>query len=230
MYPRRAEYFARYNLGNDVPFVPYTNGIVSYTEISSASRGAIRPTWELLYNHYVIRKGMDAPWSTLFLNNSLDYYHGAEGGAGSWGEGSGHYDGLGWGSLLYHMDETDVAGLVSSRSTLPTASPMSSASSASTFAPRATTTTGVSDQSAHVSSSTTTYPSAVSSDLGTGNSALSTAAKNIATPISSMHSTASTSILTTSTTTPLGRPQEAHHHHHHHHHVDAQAQNVCHVH
>src|SRR3954463_6153370 len=149
MYPRRAEYFARYNLGNDVPFVPYTNGIVSYTEISSASRGAIRPTWELLYNHYVIRKGMDAPWSTLFLNNSLDYYHGAEGGAGSWGEGSGHYDGLGWGSLLYHMDETDVAGLVSSRSTLPTASPMSSASSASTFAPRATTTTGVSDQSAH---------------------------------------------------------------------------------
>jgi hypothetical protein len=66
--------------------------------------------------------------------------------------------------------------------------------------------------------------------LGTGNSALSTVAKNSATPISSMHSTASTSILTTSTTTPLGRPQEAHHHHHHHHHVDAQAQNVCHVH
>ncbi|KAJ6100249.1 hypothetical protein N7467_001784 [Penicillium canescens] len=186
---RGAEYFARYNLGNDVPFVPYTNGIVSYTEISSASRGAIRPTWELLYNHYVIRKGMDAPWSTLFLNNSLDHYGGAEGGAGSWGEGSGHYDGLGWGSLLYHMDEADVAGLVSSRSALPTANPMSSASLASTFAPSTTTTTsGVSDQSAHVSSSTTTYPSAVSSDLGTGNSALSTVAKNSATPISSMHS------------------------------------------
>lgn len=39
-----AEYFARYNLGYDVPFKPYTNGIVSYTEISSASRGVIRPT------------------------------------------------------------------------------------------------------------------------------------------------------------------------------------------
>ncbi|KAH7008914.1 hypothetical protein EDB80DRAFT_872703 [Ilyonectria destructans] len=43
---------ARYNLGHDVPFEPYTNGIVSYTEISPAYRGAIRPTWELLYAHY----------------------------------------------------------------------------------------------------------------------------------------------------------------------------------
>lgn len=33
---------------------------------------------------------------------------GFEGGAGSWGEGSGHYDGLGWGSLLYHLDAADV--------------------------------------------------------------------------------------------------------------------------
>jgi hypothetical protein len=64
--------------------------------------------------------------------------------------------------------------------------------------------------------------------LDTGDSALSTVAKNSAIPTSSMSGTASTSILTTSTTTPLGRPQEAHDHHHHH--VDGQALNVCHVH
>ncbi|GIJ87955.1 hypothetical protein Asppvi_006871 [Aspergillus pseudoviridinutans] len=118
------EYFARYNLGHDVPFVPYTNGIVNFKEISSASRGAMRPTWELLHSHYVMIKGMDAPWTTLFLNESLNYYKGAEGGAGSWGEGSGHYDGLGWGSLLHRLDESDVAAASSSAST-PTASPLS---------------------------------------------------------------------------------------------------------
>ncbi|KAI6774867.1 hypothetical protein HG530_001625 [Fusarium avenaceum] len=104
-----AEYFARYNLGNDVPFEPYTNGIVSFDVISEASRGAIRPAWELLHSHYVRTKGLEAPWTTAYLNNSLEFFKGFEGGAGSWGEGSGHYDGLGWGSLLHHLDESDVA-------------------------------------------------------------------------------------------------------------------------
>ncbi|KAH6956227.1 gpi anchor protein [Fusarium avenaceum] len=103
-----AEYFARYNLGNDVPFEPYTNGIVSFDVISEASRGAIRPAWELLHSHYVRIKGLKAPWTTAYLNNSLEFFKGFEGGAGSWGEGSGHYDGLGWGSLLHHLDESDV--------------------------------------------------------------------------------------------------------------------------
>ncbi|KAF4470855.1 GPI anchored [Fusarium albosuccineum] len=103
-----AEYFARYNLDHDVPFEPYTNGIVSFDVISPASRGAIRPAWELLYAHYVQIKGLDAPWTTAYLNNTLDFFGGFEGGAGSWGEGSGHYDGLGWGSLLHHLDEDDV--------------------------------------------------------------------------------------------------------------------------
>ncbi|KAH7013940.1 chondroitin AC/alginate lyase [Ilyonectria destructans] len=120
-----AEYFARYNLGEEVPFEPYTNGIVSYTEISSASRGAIRPTWELLYAHYVQIKGLDAPWTTAYLNNTLEYFGGYEGGAGSWGEGSGHYDGLGWGSLLYHLSEADLASPPSS-STDTVVSPSSS--------------------------------------------------------------------------------------------------------
>jgi len=99
-----AEYFARYNLGNDVPFVPYTNWIVHYSNVSSAARGAVRPTWELLYNHYVVVKGLatDAAWTTKYLNHSLDLFHGYEGGIGSWGgDSSGAFDGLGWGSLLY---------------------------------------------------------------------------------------------------------------------------------
>lgn len=104
-----AEYFARYNLGEDVPFVPYTNYIVSFTAISPASRGHVRPTWELLYSHYAVIKRLEAPWTEQYLNHTLEFFHGFEGGAGSWGEGSGHYDGLGWGSLLYRLEKEDLA-------------------------------------------------------------------------------------------------------------------------
>ncbi|KAJ5505063.1 Chondroitin AC/alginate lyase [Penicillium fimorum] len=209
---RGTEYFARYNLGNDVPFVYYTNGIVSHTEISSASRGAIRPTWELLYNHYVTIKGMDAPWTTLFLNNSLDYYGGAEGGAGSWGEGSGHYDGLGWGSLLYHMDESDVVAASSSKSTSSTANhtPRTSTTSRTT-----TTTSVVSRQSALISSSTTIEVRTVSA----GSSII---ANNSGTSPSSTSRTTSTSISTAFPTMTYDRSHEAQHHHNH---VEGQAQN-----
>ncbi|CAK7216679.1 hypothetical protein SCUCBS95973_002888 [Sporothrix curviconia] len=128
---RGIEYFARYNLGNDVPFVNYTNGIVSYSEISSASRGSVRPTWELFYAHYVQIKGEEAPWTVEYLNYTLDYFGGAEGGAGSWGEGSGHYDGLGWGSLLYHLDPADINS-TSVVSSAASASSVTSAIAAST--------------------------------------------------------------------------------------------------
>ncbi|KAK7430747.1 hypothetical protein QQZ08_002791 [Neonectria magnoliae] len=146
-----AEYFARYNLGHDVPFEPYTNGIQSYTVISEASRGAIRPTWELLHAHYVQVKGLDAPWTTAYLNNTLEYFGGFEGGAGSWGEGSGHYDGFGWGSLLHRLDESDLDELTTSTSTKApstTAISSDSASTKVTSAEAISTTTAISTISA----------------------------------------------------------------------------------
>jgi len=125
-------------LGNDVPFEPYTNGLVSFNQISNASRGACRPAWELLYHHYVVIKNQKAPWTTKFWNKTLEQFGGYEPGAGAWGEGSGHYDSLGWGSLLYRLEESDVAqessitissaGLIPS-STLPGASSAISSSS-----------------------------------------------------------------------------------------------------
>ncbi|OQE81588.1 hypothetical protein PENNAL_c0040G08595 [Penicillium nalgiovense] len=229
---RGMEYFARYNLGNDVPFIPYTNGIVSYTEVSSASRGAIRPTWELLYNHYVMMKRMDAPWTTLYLNNTLDYYDGAEGGAGSWGEGSGHYDGLGWGSLLYRMDESDVIAPFPSKSASPTVNPTPRASTTLNLAPSAMTTTpGTSGQSAPISHSTTTNFAAVSATSGTQTFVSWTIADDSRTPPFSMSSTASAITSTTLPTAPLDTSQKSYHHphhHHHHHHAEGQA-HVCHI-
>lgn len=154
-----AEYYARYNLGNDVPFEPYTNGIVSYIEVSSASRGAYRPTWELLYAHYAQIKGLDAPWTEQYRNYTVKSMGGFEGGAGSWGEGSGHYDGLGWGSLLYHLDDDDVAALSHNASSISTTATTAAASSsdAATFASSGmppSFTTAISLTSVHIPPST----------------------------------------------------------------------------
>ncbi|KAF2489948.1 chondroitin AC/alginate lyase [Lophium mytilinum] len=106
---RGAEYFARFNLGYDVPFVRYTNVIADYTEASTDGRGAVRPGWELLYKHYAQVKGMDVPWIKKYLNYTLASSKGGyEGGIGSLG---GNEDSLGWGSLLHHLDDEDVAAL-----------------------------------------------------------------------------------------------------------------------
>ncbi|KAJ5874356.1 uncharacterized protein N7529_002786 [Penicillium soppii] len=129
-----AEYFARYNLGYDVPFESYTNGIVSYPEISSQSRGSVRWAWEVLYNHYVKIKGQSAPWTTQYWNKSLETFGGVEIGSGAYGSplSSGYYDTMGWGTILYHLDDTDVAAArafyrSSSNVTVSASAPYSSA-------------------------------------------------------------------------------------------------------
>jgi len=57
------EYTARYNLGEDVPFVTFTDTTGKYTskKISPQGRGQLRPMYELVWNHYTNRRGIDAP-------------------------------------------------------------------------------------------------------------------------------------------------------------------------
>lgn len=59
------EYTAKYNLGNDVPFVPYTDitGHLKAKVISPLTRGKLRPVFEMVLNHYVNRKGLAAPFT-----------------------------------------------------------------------------------------------------------------------------------------------------------------------
>ncbi len=69
-----AEYVAKYNydVANTVPFVPYMWGTGQsgtwqiQTAVSSASRPNDGNCWELVYNHYVNRLGLAAPWSAAF--------------------------------------------------------------------------------------------------------------------------------------------------------------------
>ena len=59
------EYTAKYNLGLSVPYEPYRSyqGRYFYEEISSVSRGRLRPMYERVLNHYKNRKGLDAPYT-----------------------------------------------------------------------------------------------------------------------------------------------------------------------
>ena len=94
------EYFAKYNLGNDVPYLTFDNCNNNYQPvISSGGRGDIRPAWDLIYNHYVNLKGIAAPWSEQYAALVRP-----EGGGGNYGGNSGGYDQLGFTTLTCSLD------------------------------------------------------------------------------------------------------------------------------
>jgi hypothetical protein len=57
------EYTARYNLGEEVPFQPDADQTGKYRHTVISPRGPLRPVYEQIYNHYVHRKGISAPWT-----------------------------------------------------------------------------------------------------------------------------------------------------------------------
>jgi hypothetical protein len=97
------EYTASYNLGNTVPFTTYNWGSGvncspnSQTVISTISRGDVRPSWELIYNHFHnVIGGLTTTYSGQYATNLRP-----EGGGGDYGTTSGGYDQLGFGTLTY---------------------------------------------------------------------------------------------------------------------------------
>ncbi|MBN1361100.1 MAG: glycoside hydrolase family 97 catalytic domain-containing protein [Sedimentisphaerales bacterium] len=59
------EYTAKYNLGEEVPFVETLDrtGKYHHERISSRGRGNLRAVYEMVYNHYVNRVGLEAPYT-----------------------------------------------------------------------------------------------------------------------------------------------------------------------
>jgi hypothetical protein len=89
------EYTAKYNLGEDVPFVPYTDSTGKYKAkvISADGRGTLRPIYEMVWNHYERRRGVAAPWSRRAAERERP-------------EGRGHTgDHAGFGTLMYSLPE-----------------------------------------------------------------------------------------------------------------------------
>ena len=64
------EYVAKYNLGNDVPFKTWkdiTGKYSEWTKISDVNRGRFIPIYEMVFNHYVNRKGLSMPYTSKVI-------------------------------------------------------------------------------------------------------------------------------------------------------------------
>lgn len=98
-----SEYVAEYNaqpLTATVPYVTYANCENNVQPaISSASRGIVRPGWDLVYNHYVNREGLSALFTAQIAAQVRP-----EGGGGNYGPNSGGYDQLGFTTLTHTLD------------------------------------------------------------------------------------------------------------------------------
>ncbi|MGA6226344.1 alginate lyase family protein [Streptomyces umbrinus] len=101
-FMKAAQYVAKYNLGQDVPFTKYTWGTgqncaqQSHTAISASGRGQVRPVWDILHYHYARRRGLSVPYITAIAESVRP-----EGGGGDYGTNSGGFDQLGFGTLMY---------------------------------------------------------------------------------------------------------------------------------
>jgi hypothetical protein len=111
-----AEYIAKGNLIESgstyysVPFAEYHNNNVYDTVFSTYAQGVPRPEWALIYNHYVNRRGLAAPYCQKFAALMEP-----EGGNNDYGGGGGSYDILGYGTLTCKRDpltsDTTPSGL-----------------------------------------------------------------------------------------------------------------------
>ena len=95
------EYTAKYNLGESVPFKVWTDISGRYCNwkvISDKERGVWRPIFEIVYNHYVTRKGLDMPYTQRVMSRIP-----IEGGS-KW------CDGPGYGTLFFRtrMDKEEI--------------------------------------------------------------------------------------------------------------------------
>ncbi len=95
---RGFEYTSKYNLGNTVPYeTAYDYCEKNYSDytpeaISANGRGQFRSVFEIAYNHYVYRKGLQMPWTQEVLHTMGP--EGAPFGA----------DNPGYGSLLFYLN------------------------------------------------------------------------------------------------------------------------------
>jgi fibronectin type 3 domain-containing protein len=101
------EYISKYNTGHAVPFAAYVNSDYAtwpnvyrfYQKDVAGPGGVSRPGWDLIYNHYVNRMGIAAPYTAKYAEASRP-----EGGGSNYGGNSGGFDGLGFTTLTHSRD------------------------------------------------------------------------------------------------------------------------------
>jgi fibronectin type 3 domain-containing protein len=101
------EYISKYNTGHAVPFAAYANSDYAtwphpyrfYQKDVAGLGGVSRPGWDLIYNHYVNRMGIAAPYTAKYAKAARP-----EGGGSNYGGNSGGFDGLGFTTLTHSRD------------------------------------------------------------------------------------------------------------------------------
>ncbi|WP_327434872.1 alginate lyase family protein [Streptomyces sp. NBC_01236] len=130
-----AQYVAKWSMGSEVPFTPYTRkkgapGIWSGAETASAAAAVdpamARPIWAMVASHYTKRRGLDAQYLTRIAARFAP-----EGGGGDYGPNSGGYDQLGFGTLAFTRPRATTAEATASPTPSTTASGASPAGDAS---------------------------------------------------------------------------------------------------
>ena len=95
-----SENLAKYNLWYDTPYVTYINCVYSIqTNIGTPARGTTRAGADMIYNHFVNRMGMSAPYTQEAVESIRP-----EGGGGQYGGTSGGFDQLGFTTLTHTLD------------------------------------------------------------------------------------------------------------------------------
>ena len=101
-----SENLAKYNLWYDTPYVTYINCVYSIqTNIGTPARGTTRAGADMIYNHFVNRMGMSAPYTQEAAASIRP-----EGGGGQYGGDSGGFDQLGFTTLTHTLDPIAAGG------------------------------------------------------------------------------------------------------------------------
>jgi hypothetical protein len=133
-----AEYVARWNLGKEVPFTPWTwwkgapgvwSGSETFTTVSPLGRGSVRPIWESIHNHYIKRRGLAAPHVAAIAAKARP-----EGSGGDYGPNSGGFDQLGFGTLTFTRDAVPAKAVTASPTQAKSVAAAASASGSATAA------------------------------------------------------------------------------------------------
>jgi regulation of enolase protein 1 (concanavalin A-like superfamily) len=98
-----------------VPFAPYAVTGFSTSSFSTQAIGNARPAWALIYNHYVNRKGLAAPYTQKFTQLVAPEQGGCYPNTG------GTWDQLGYGTLLFTRDPVAAGSPPSGLSAVTTA-------------------------------------------------------------------------------------------------------------
>jgi hypothetical protein len=103
-----AEYVAKYNVNQTVPYTPYESWEGLLEVVSPKGRAQRRPGYEAVYSYYAEFKGMSASWSKAYIdyvNEGIDAN--VEGGGGDYGPNSGGFDSFGHGTLMFRRKKED---------------------------------------------------------------------------------------------------------------------------